>query len=735
MITSENVRKVEGLEQFDGIATVGIDKRDAAKVMSMLSESLYSDRILAPVREYICNAIDANVLAGNANTPIVITLPTFNEPTWRVRDFGLGLSPKDVKGIFGRFGRSLKDDTNDMIGAFGIGSKSAFAYTDSYTLTSIHNGVSNVFIFQKSEDGEILIVPVSSDPTTEPSGIEVAIAVSRKDSLAFRQKSFAMAQYMKVRPTFVNAGNDFQPITERQTGNGWALMDRVNPYVRHGQPMAIMGGVAYPVDVGSCGNAGDLYSVLTCATLAFKFNIGDLDITNSRESLRYTQKTIRAILAAAKAFKAEVIASLSTNIDAFPNIVEAFNYASNMIREFSFLGGDVAAFTYKGVKLQNQFKKLHIKEPVVDVVTGDPVMVSVSGKDEPLIRTMDYQPEFRFRKSPWKWVSSHKYPCISDITRFRIVINDVGEDFKFNHRLNSLAGEYNRYGHQTEFFIIDKNSPIFDEIVSSWNLSLLPDGVVHYASKLAHVAPPKRVYASGAVRESRAKIKTFVMTDSLDFMKPSESWTNFEGDLPDGIKLYVAIKNFRIADLSGNKKHTGYIKGLNITRQRIGETSTIYGVRVADVNDLDDSWVEYHEFLEDFVRAKFAALTEDDLRIQATANTCGERLFGYGMYQSIDLGPITAGLSKDHQITKFIDLHESIFNSSVGTLVSNINSVLYFLNAPRVLVNLTNVKPFDLKGEFDAILAKYPFLKIIGNRLDSNGVSAIVATIEMLDRK
>lgn len=64
----------------------------------ILSDKLYSNKILAVVREYLTNALDAQKSSG-AVKPIEVIEPevrfTGNTP-FSVRDFGTGLSEEDV---------------------------------------------------------------------------------------------------------------------------------------------------------------------------------------------------------------------------------------------------------------------------------------------------------------------------------------------------------------------------------------------------------------------------------------------------------------------------------------------------------------------------------------------------------------------------------------------------------------------------------------------------------------
>ena len=63
-----------------------IKKDGLAHIFNVLRNQLYSDPETATLREYACNAVDANVEAGNGDRPIEITLPSVISPTLKIRD-------------------------------------------------------------------------------------------------------------------------------------------------------------------------------------------------------------------------------------------------------------------------------------------------------------------------------------------------------------------------------------------------------------------------------------------------------------------------------------------------------------------------------------------------------------------------------------------------------------------------------------------------------------------------
>ena len=56
-----------------------------SKMFKILSDSLYSDKVMAVIRELSTNAYDAHIAANNKN-PFKVILPTRANPSFTVRD-------------------------------------------------------------------------------------------------------------------------------------------------------------------------------------------------------------------------------------------------------------------------------------------------------------------------------------------------------------------------------------------------------------------------------------------------------------------------------------------------------------------------------------------------------------------------------------------------------------------------------------------------------------------------
>jgi hypothetical protein len=144
--------------------------KQTAFMAELLSRKLYSNPTLAVIRELISNAIDVS------GCNVDIQAPSFLEPTFIVRDYGTGLSREDVMTLYTTYGESTKRDTNSVIGGFGVGSKSPFALTDTFTVTSRYKGERTDYVCYKDK-GFPRIREVCSAHTDEPDGLEVRVPI------------------------------------------------------------------------------------------------------------------------------------------------------------------------------------------------------------------------------------------------------------------------------------------------------------------------------------------------------------------------------------------------------------------------------------------------------------------------------------------------------------------------------------------------------------------------------
>ena len=137
IITQEKNKRVVQSHDFDSVNCT-IDAEDMRYVASLLRNN-YSNPTLAVVREISANALDANMEA-NVTRKVEVAVPSRLNPTFSVRDFGGGLSQDEVFNLYSKYGKSTKRNSNNYIGAFGIGKFAPLSYGNNFTCVSYHGG-------------------------------------------------------------------------------------------------------------------------------------------------------------------------------------------------------------------------------------------------------------------------------------------------------------------------------------------------------------------------------------------------------------------------------------------------------------------------------------------------------------------------------------------------------------------------------------------------------------------
>ena len=147
---------------------------DSPELMTLLSGALYKNPAYAMVREVICNAQDAHIEAGIADTPIEIS---FVNNRLIIRDFGLGIPRNKMAEIYGTYGLSTKKKQKESTGGFGLGSKSPWSFTEIFGVTSYNKGTKTIYRLVRSDpenNGKPGIIPILETESAE-SGLEVSI--------------------------------------------------------------------------------------------------------------------------------------------------------------------------------------------------------------------------------------------------------------------------------------------------------------------------------------------------------------------------------------------------------------------------------------------------------------------------------------------------------------------------------------------------------------------------------
>lgn len=310
------------------IQTDAFTIKASAKAFQILSSNLYSNPLGSMIRELSTNAYDAHIMVGKADQPFKIKLPNSLEPSFKIRDFGPGLSDTEIRTVYTTFFESTKTDSNDVVGCLGLGSKSPFGVSDSFTINSFYNGTKTVYSAFLNDQRIPSIAKFHSEPTDEPNGIEIEVAIKEEDIGVFAREVNSQLKYFKVKPT-VTGNSNFEWHADEEylyEGTDWKMVDTKKSH-NSGYARVVQGQISYPINTNDMGRAFDNASAavrnLLQRPVLFEVPIGDVNIAPSREALSYDEATNQNIIKAAEKVIEELPAMIAKAIQDAPTQWEA----------------------------------------------------------------------------------------------------------------------------------------------------------------------------------------------------------------------------------------------------------------------------------------------------------------------------------------------------------------------------------------------------------------------------
>lgn len=536
-------------------AFFSVKQENLSHLLGILRNQLYSNKIQAVIREYCTNAMDANIDAGVPDCPIQVSLPNSFSPLFKVRDFGKGLSEEQIYNVYISFGDSSKRNTNDQTGCLGLGSKSAFAYVDNFTLTSYHGGFKSVYsaFIDESEIGKI--TRLTCEPSDEPTGIEVAISVKTGDYRQFSDECYDVLKYFTPKPIIHNDNflqariDDFDKSPILASGNWTIYKDGRAGYNRNNLKV-VMGNVAYPVNLDALGIGGQFISYIYSfryMEIAIKAPIGAVKNNASREALDYNPKTNTWLFNTLAEFKEQVGAELSKQMNSANTMWEALL----MYRNLSDKVGTSNILTYRGVRIDSA----HLKLPV-------------NVKARKVVKT---------RNSTFKWDEA---VSIMPHSEARIFVDNGSV------KRNELFGRIASFGDLTEntYLLQFDSQAKVDEFFAKPLLEGCPWIDLNDAP---YVKPTRKgnsiksVYSDAYLFESTSRWR------NADFWKPCQI------DIANGEGVYVEISHYTPVS------HSISISGIESLKERLlkcGIDLPIYGVRAKTASTLGAGWKSYQTY-------------------------------------------------------------------------------------------------------------------------------------------
>ncbi len=297
---------------------------DTGMIFDILRNKLYSDPILAICREYSCNARDSHRENNTPDKEIHIHLPNNLEPYYKVKDFGVGISPDRIENVFIRYGVSTKREDNIQVGSFGLGAKCAFSLTDSFSIITNYNGIQYNYncIIDETKVGKLMLA--SESKTKENNSTEIIIPVLPKDFNNFIIATEKACRHWDVKPIIKGGTIKWQETSKVLEGKNWAIISS-NDYYR--AALAVIDGVEYPLNIDSLRTYASSKLIESVrGNIILYFNTGDLSLSANREQIYLDEKTKRFISSRLKEIENDILQKVNLKLDTFTNLWDAAVY-------------------------------------------------------------------------------------------------------------------------------------------------------------------------------------------------------------------------------------------------------------------------------------------------------------------------------------------------------------------------------------------------------------------------
>ena len=328
---------------------------DTPEFFQLLSDSLYSDPLIAVFRETITNAYDANIENNLKDTPVIVN---FDNYTLTIKDNGKGINPDKIQQIYCTYGLSTKTQT-DLTGGFGLGCKTPFAVGDSFMVQNNYKGKCYTYLMQKTEQ-KPTVTTLSVTDSIE-NGVKVTVNFKKDilckyvhgydynhyfqnimDSIAhlcaipliYNNKEYifkhpdSTLMFLNTDPYigYVTITRFARRITLKYGNNVFiAELDKIEK-VLNSHDLSI-----YNKFIEMCELIGKIYNKDYLSYVMLKMPSNSLDILPSREGLRYSSHTINSIIQVmenvvneAKKLSSKV--KFSTIFKKFTSISDFYNY-------------------------------------------------------------------------------------------------------------------------------------------------------------------------------------------------------------------------------------------------------------------------------------------------------------------------------------------------------------------------------------------------------------------------
>ena len=515
----------------------------------------------------------------------------------------------------------------------GLGSKSPFAYTDSFSVESFYCGVRRVYNAYKNEQEEPVFALLSTEDTDEPNGLMIRFAVKSdaydNDFDEFYEEAQTIYEFFPVKPKVTGKDIEIEETEYIFESGNWGIRKHWGNH----ECRAIMGNIAYPIDRDNVGLGENDEGIkhLLDGMVDIHFEIGELNITPSRESLSYNQYTKDSIIKRAKEVVAEMAKLLTHKFDGCETLWDARVLYSNLCKTGNLLNSITGVFNkddvnWNGTKL---FEGYHLNVKVGDI---------------PDIECR------RFNKTTWKKsieVSKDvgSLPVDDDTVIF---INDaVGAISRCKRYCEDI---YTEEGNRPTVFLVNDLTEDGSGLKAFVErLGINPD-LLKRASSLERAS---RSYSGGGYSVQRSKVCQY--NGNTSWGTAGDNWDDVDIDLSEG-GVYVEIHRYKAqlhSRYPNEYEHPRVINKILSSLEGLGHElkTPVYGIkpamlRTARFTKHEYKWVKLTDFVDEILN-KYLYEQEWNNRFK-DLEASKDELFEFDIMESIASSTKSDNLIKDY---------------------------------------------------------------------------------------
>ena len=561
-------------------ADFGIEDSDLSHIMGILRSQIYSDKLLAVIREYSTNAVDANTEAG-ITAPISIVLPTLEDPVLSFRDFGHGLSDEEVCNLYVKYGASTKRSSNDYTGCLGIGCKAGFAYGDSFQVISYTKSHVTTWLARIDESQRGTISMLNKQPNTNrATGTDVRVTIRKSDIDTCVTKAKEFFKYWQIQP---HCNIELDKLNIIESTDDWAIQTDKNGHYQYarnyGGANLVMGNIRYPIDHNQLNINNDAGLLAQSNSVIIYAPLGAVDIAANRESLEYTDRTRNAIVAMTNNMHLDLISRTSKHVAAQPSRIKA----------------SIAADKYASL-LPN---KLH-----------NSIVSKCTWQNLPLLNTIRFgNTSIKCHERTKSWRSSDntyrnssndaascgltKHVKLVTYSDDKIAVSNATRRIRTLQHESSTANE-------DKYYVIPRSR--LDEVTPQ----LTTDDYID----LDNIEPLKPTRTASTITNGTTKksVRINVCEIKPNTLKSSRLSDEKEPTaMPDGRYIYVPLDRYDWLDRADALDHLDNIRQAlyYLTNTKLNEPNApvIHGVKKHHVKKLDDQWITLDAYLTELFTA------------------------------------------------------------------------------------------------------------------------------------